>query len=115
MFWALRGGGGGTFGVVSKLTMRTHPMPSTVGIVAGAIRAATNEDFRNLIRALVRFLPDLCDDHWGEQVRLSGDNTAGFFMTVVDVPEAEHTRSGGRSSTGPPATPAPSPRTCPSR
>src|SRR5215472_12364991 len=81
LFWALRGGGGGTFGVVSKLTMRTHPMPSTVGIVVGAIKAATNEDFRNLIRALVRFLPDLCDDHWGEQVRLSSDNTAGFFMT----------------------------------
>jgi len=64
-------------------------MPSTVGIVAGAIRAATDEDFRNLVRTLVRFLPDLCDDHWGEQVRLSSDNTAGFFMTVVDVPEAE--------------------------
>jgi len=89
LFWALRGGGGGTFGVVSKLTMRTHPMPSTIAIVAGAIRAATDGEFRSLIRALTDFLPGLCDDRWGEQVRLDGDNTAGFFMTAADVTEAE--------------------------
>jgi len=89
LFWALRGGGGGTFGVVSRLTMRTHPMPGTLAIVRGAIRAATDGDFRRLIGALVRFLPDLCDDRWGEQVRLSGDNTAAFLMTAVDVTEAD--------------------------
>jgi FAD/FMN-containing dehydrogenase len=89
LFWALRGGGGGTFGVVSKMTMRTHPMPKTLGIVAGTIRAASDADFRRLIGAIVRFLPDLCDDHWGEQVRLSGDNTAGIFMTAVDVTDEE--------------------------
>lgn len=89
LFWALRGGGGGTFGVVSKMTMRTHPMPKTLGIAAGTIRAATDEDFRRLIRALVRFLPDLCNDHWGEQVRLSNDNAAGFFMTAVEVTQEE--------------------------
>jgi FAD/FMN-containing dehydrogenase len=89
LFWALRGGGGGTFGVVSRLTMRTHPVPATVAIVAGTIRAASGEDFRRLIRALVAFLPGLCDDHWGEQVRLSGDNTAGFLMTAADLTRME--------------------------
>jgi FAD/FMN-containing dehydrogenase len=27
LFWALKGGGGGTFGVVSKVTVRTHDLP----------------------------------------------------------------------------------------
>lgn len=29
LFWALRGGGGGTFGVVCSLTVRTYPAPQT--------------------------------------------------------------------------------------
>ncbi|KAJ8133219.1 hypothetical protein O1611_g404 [Lasiodiplodia mahajangana] len=29
LFWALRGGGGGTFGVITKLTVKAHPMPRT--------------------------------------------------------------------------------------
>src|ERR1700751_1220163 len=27
LFWALKGGGGGTFGVVSKVPVRTHALP----------------------------------------------------------------------------------------
>ena len=27
LFWALKGGGGGTFGVVTRLTLRTHELP----------------------------------------------------------------------------------------
>lgn len=30
IFWAVRGGGGGTFGVLTDLTMKAYPMPSTV-------------------------------------------------------------------------------------
>ena len=32
LFWALRGGGGGTFGVVTKVTMKVHPGESLEGV-----------------------------------------------------------------------------------
>jgi hypothetical protein len=32
LFWALRGGGGGTFGIVTKVTLKAHPCESLYGI-----------------------------------------------------------------------------------
>lgn len=34
LFWALKGGGGGSFGVVTKVTLRTHDLPSTFGLAS---------------------------------------------------------------------------------
>ena len=31
LFWALKGGGGGSFGVVTRLTLRTHELPEFFG------------------------------------------------------------------------------------
>lgn len=31
LFWALKGGGGGTFGVVTKVTLRVHDLPEYAG------------------------------------------------------------------------------------
>jgi FAD/FMN-containing dehydrogenase len=89
LFWALRGGGGGTFGVVTRLTMRTYPMPGTFSSVRGTIRASGDAEFRRLLTELVRFLPSLCNDRWGEQILLSGDNSAEFGMLAVDLTDEE--------------------------
>jgi FAD/FMN-containing dehydrogenase len=89
LFWALRGGGGGTFGIVSAMTFRTWPMPQTVSVAFGSIRAPSAEDYRRLLDALVRLSPDLAVQGWGEQVRVRPDNVLEFFMLAPDLSEAQ--------------------------
>ena len=68
LFWALKGGGGGTFGVVTRLTLRTYDLPATFGVVIGTISAASDEAYRALVEGLLRFYRDsLLNPHWGEQ------------------------------------------------
>jgi hypothetical protein len=89
LFWALRGGGGGTFGVVSRLTLATYPAPQTLGRVYGTITASSDADFRRLLDRLVLILPALCDDHWGEHVALSSSNVAEFGLVAADLPDEQ--------------------------
>jgi FAD/FMN-containing dehydrogenase len=89
LFWALRGGGGGTFGVVSRLTLRTYPSPQTLGRVVGTITASSDADFRRLLDRLVLVLPALCDDHWGEHVGFAATNVAEFGLVAVDLPDEQ--------------------------
>ena len=43
LFWALKGGGGGSWGVVTKVTLRTHDLPQFFGGAEGKIkRTRTN-------------------------------------------------------------------------
>jgi hypothetical protein len=41
-FWGLKGGGGGSLGVVTRLTLRTHDLPDFVGAVNMTIKAASD-------------------------------------------------------------------------
>jgi hypothetical protein len=81
LFWALKGGGGGSFGVVSKLTLRVRELPEFAGGVNFTIKAASDVAFRRLIRQFVSFYRDaLFNEHWGEQVHVAPDNTLEVSM-----------------------------------
>jgi FAD/FMN-containing dehydrogenase len=88
LFWALRGGGFG-LGVVTRLTLRTHAPPATLGAVQGTIKANTDDGYRRLIRRLVEVFRSLCDDHWGEQVRFLSDRSVEMALTAADITESE--------------------------
>jgi hypothetical protein len=60
LFWALRGGGGGTFGVVTSVTLRTFPdAPTIITNIKLAISDTTN--FWSLMIDFHRLLPTIDD------------------------------------------------------
>src|SRR5919201_3324595 len=75
LFWALRGGGGGTFGIVTRVTLGTHPLPSFFGAVDGSIVAADDASFRERLEKFLSFYREkLSNEHWGEQVGVRRNN-----------------------------------------
>lgn len=81
LFWALKGGGGGTFGVISNVTLALHDLPGFFGVANFAVKAASDSDFRLLLRQFVRFYGDqLFNEHWGEQARIGSGNTLEISM-----------------------------------
>lgn len=76
LFWALKGGGGSTFGVVVKATLETHPLPTHVGSLQGIIKAHTDDAFKELLEQFIHFYRErLNNEHWGEQVIVKPDNS----------------------------------------
>jgi FAD/FMN-containing dehydrogenase len=81
LYWALKGGGGGSWGVITQVTLRTHDLPQFFGGAEGTVRARTDQAFRELILRMVSFYHDnLFNPHWGEQLAIGPDNTLRISM-----------------------------------
>ncbi len=94
LFWGIKGGGGGSLGVVTRLTLRTHDLPDTFGAVFGAIKAESDEAFRALIARAIGFYREaLFNQHWGEQMVFRSDNALHLTMVFqgLDKATAEQT------------------------
>ena len=90
LFWALTGGGGGTFGVVTRVTLSTHPLPETVGVASVTIQARSDEAYRRLIgRFVALYAERLFNSHWGEQARAGPDNRLSINMLFQGLSQAE--------------------------
>jgi FAD/FMN-containing dehydrogenase len=92
LFWALKGGGGGSLGVVTRLTLRTRELPEHFGAVFGTIGATSDGAFRRLLAQLIAFYRDrLFNPHWGEQLVFGRGNTVRIAMVCqgLDRPSAE--------------------------
>ena len=75
LFWALKGGGGGTFGVVSKMTLRLHDLPEYFGVANFTVKATSDDAYHALLGEFLSFYQQhLFNEHWGEQVRFRPDN-----------------------------------------
>jgi FAD/FMN-containing dehydrogenase len=90
LFWAIKGGGGGAFGVLTRLTLRTRELPPTFGIVMATIKATSDAAFRELIAKTIDFYSDkLFNEHWGEQIAFGADNTVRIAMVFQGLDQAE--------------------------
>jgi FAD/FMN-containing dehydrogenase len=81
LFWALKGGGGGTFGVVTRLTLQTHELPKTFGWTSLKVEAKSEQAYRQLVDHWLEFYAsNLHNEHWGECV-----NLVPTFILDVDL------------------------------
>ncbi len=90
LFWGIKGGGGGSLGVLTRLTLRTRELPATFGAAFGTIRAASDAAFRRLIARFTSFYAGaLFNTHWGESVTFRPDNTIQIHMVFQGLDEAQ--------------------------
>jgi FAD/FMN-containing dehydrogenase len=88
LLWALKGGGGGTFGVVTRLTLATHELPQNFGAVSLALHAHSDDAFRRLLAKFIDlYAADLFNPHWGEQVTALPDNRLKVSMVFQGLTE----------------------------
>jgi FAD/FMN-containing dehydrogenase len=90
LFWGIKGGGGGSLGVLTKLTLRTRDLPTTFGAVITGFKAKSDAAFRDLIaRTMSLYAESLFNPHWGEQIAFGNDNTVRVFMVFQGLEQAE--------------------------
>ena len=90
LFWALKGGGNGSYGVVTRLTLHTHDLPEFFGGVRGSIKASSDSAFRKLIAEFNAFYASsLFNPHWGEQASFGNDNVLRLSLVFQDFTESQ--------------------------
>jgi FAD/FMN-containing dehydrogenase len=90
LFWGLKGGGGGSLGIVTRLTLRTRELPQFFGGAVGTIKARSETAFRKLIARAVSFYADrLLNPHWGEQMRFGPGNRLEIAMVFQGLNQRE--------------------------
>ena len=90
LFWAIKGGGGGSFGVVTRLTLRTRGLPTFFGAIFGSIKAKSDAAYKDLIAAIINLYNEkLFNPHWGEQIRFHGDNSIEISMVFQGLTQQE--------------------------
>jgi len=89
LFWALKGGGGGSLGVITRVTLRTHDLPARFGGAGGAIKARSDDAFRRLVaRFLEVYAASLFNEHWGEQASIRPENVLRISLVFPGLEDA---------------------------
>jgi hypothetical protein len=89
LFWALKGGGGGSFGVVTRLTLKTHELADRAGAVLFSVKATSGPAYRDLIRVFVRHYAErLCNPHWGESIHFQREDMLSVAMVSRGLDKA---------------------------
>jgi FAD/FMN-containing dehydrogenase len=79
LFWGLKGGGGGSLGVVTKVTLKTRELPEYFGGVFGRIKSKSDTAFRTLTARTISLYHDhLFNRPGASRLFLSGTTASGL-------------------------------------
>ena len=89
LFWALKGGGGGTFGVVTRLTLETYELADRGGAAIFTVKAMSGPAFRELIRKFIAVYAErLFNPHWGGRIFLRSNDVLAIEMVSRGLDKA---------------------------
>ena len=92
LYWAIKGGGGGSFGVVTSVTLKTHQLPQFFGAALATIKAQSDAAYRRLVARFVSFYSEsLFNPHWGETIKLD-DRTLEITLVSQGLDQQEADR-----------------------
>lgn len=90
LFWAIKGGGGGSFGVVTRVTLKTHELPSHFGAVHMSIRSSSDAAYQRLIaRVIALYAEKLFNPNWGEQIVFQTQNRMKISMSFQGLDQQQ--------------------------
>lgn len=92
LFWGLKGGGGGSLGVITRVTLKTHELPPLFGAVFAGVKATSDVAFLRLIERFMTFYRDsLFNPAWGETVTFRPDNVLEVTMVSQGLDQGRAT------------------------
>jgi FAD/FMN-containing dehydrogenase len=81
LFWALKGGGGGSFGVITRVTLQTHDLPEFFGAASGVVEAQSRNAMVRLVDHFLQFFDQYLNNrHWGGSAGVSPGNRLDLAM-----------------------------------
>ncbi|KAF9011812.1 hypothetical protein BDQ17DRAFT_1503458 [Cyathus striatus] len=93
LFWALRGGGGGSWGVVTSVTYKTHETFPMV-MVRLASNFTSNKIAKSVLEEYIKLLPDLANKGWGGYSALSNETFQALYVAPnISIADANATLS----------------------
>ena len=80
LFWALRGGGGGTWGIVTSATYKTHPSkPLSSALIF--VNSTNASSAQNLLAEIIRLTPSLAEQGYGGYGSVSASQIVLLFTS----------------------------------
>ncbi|KAH7371497.1 FAD/FMN-containing protein [Pyrenochaeta sp. MPI-SDFR-AT-0127] len=100
-FWAIRGGGGNSWGIITSITYKTHPLPTHIKVLAAQFNSTSPTSRREVLGRALKTIPHITDLGFtgygtlGESLGLifiqpngtnaSADEAAGILRQAGDV------------------------------